>query len=238
MTKTRRVEIIEIPTEALSYVPGQRSDRLAMAGRWSGAWRAAVVAAHPRPTASAAASVQTASRTAAGVSTAVFRRLIEVPGGRLAVALRAWWRQADHADGHLRLGVPRRVGDSWSIAGAFRRTRISRWVPVEVLLAPYSERWSLLELMPRRVIRPGRVYFREGHRSLDRFVAAIRMQHLLTERRPDVEGVAGRRRSVRLPACGQSPASGGRMSVRGEPRRHRATQATLVRRPGRDVRRG
>ena len=37
-----------------------------------------------------------------------------------------------------------------------------------------SGRWSLLELMPRRSTRPSAGYFREGHRSLDRFVADLR----------------------------------------------------------------
>jgi hypothetical protein len=173
MAKSQRVEVIEIPTEALSYVPGQNAHRLAVFGRWSGAGRADAIA-HSQPVASAALSAQTSPRTAAAVGTAVFRRLIEVPGSRLSDVLGASWQQTYHDDGHLRLGGPRRVGDAWSLDGAFRRTRISRWLPVELLLSPYAERWTLLELMPRRVIRPGRVYFRVGHRSLDRFVAAIR----------------------------------------------------------------
>jgi hypothetical protein len=165
MAKSRRVEVIEIPTEQLSYVPGPHVDRLAVLGRWLEARQIAA------PAASAPRVVGDASAT--------FRRLIEVPGGRLAVVLRAWWQQADHDDGHLRLDMPRPVGDAWSISGAFRRMPISRWLPVEVLLSPYHGRWSLLELMPQRPTHPSRVYFREGHRSLDRFVAALCTQDAL-----------------------------------------------------------
>jgi hypothetical protein len=194
MAKSRRVELIEIPTEQLSYVPGPHRDRFAMLGRWSVVRRNPVdAAAHPRPTAPSAASVQTAPRTAGDVGTAAFRRLIKVPGDQLAVVLGAWWQQAEHDDGHLRLDVPRPVGDAWSMSGAFRRTTISRWVPVELLLSPYADRWTLLELLPRRAVHPSRAYFRAGHRSLDRFVADLHDNRSQTRPCQD-HGVRGRSR--------------------------------------------
>ena len=67
-----------------------------------------------------------------------------------------------------------RTGDAWSLSGALRETIVSRWVPVELVLMPYAERFTLIEMSPRRVVRPNRRYFRAGHRSLDRFVAAVR----------------------------------------------------------------
>lgn len=177
MGKSQRVETFEIPTEQLSYVPGPHGDRLAL-GRLSETWRGAVVT----PTRPTAAAAGVAPRPVGDGST-TFRRMVEVPGERLGAVLGAWWRQADHDDDHhLHLGMPQPVADSWSLGGRFRRTLMSRWVPVELLLSPYHGRWTLLELMPRRGVHPGRIYFREGHRSIDRFVAAIRAQERLTRR--------------------------------------------------------
>ncbi len=182
MAKSRRVDLIEIPTEQLSYLPGPHADRSAILGRWSGAWRGAVVAVG-RPTAIAPTTglVERVPSTA-GAGAATFRRMIEVPGCRLRAVLRAWWQQAEHEDGYLRLDVPRPVGDAWSLSGVFRRRLISRRLPVELLLSPYKGQWTLLELMPRRMTRPNRVYFRVGHRSLDWFEAAIRAQDVLASR--------------------------------------------------------
>ena len=138
-----------------------------------GAWRGAVVAVD-RPTAKGPPTALVERiPTTAGAGAATFRRLIEVPGCRLRAVLRAWWQQAEHGDGYLRLDVPRRVGDAWSLSGVFRKRLISRRLPVELLLSPYKGRWTLLELMPRRMTRPNRVYFRAGHRSLDWFEAAL-----------------------------------------------------------------
>jgi hypothetical protein len=183
MVKSRQVEVVEIPTEQLAYIPGPHADRFATFGRWSGAWRAAVVAAisapliAPRPL-----SARTALATV-GNAGPTFRRLIDVPGARLALVLGAWWQQAEHDDGNLRLDEPCPVGDAWSLCGAFRRTPISRWLPVELLLSPHLGPWTLLELMPRRAIHPNETYFRTGHRSLDRFVAALRTHDVLADRR-------------------------------------------------------
>ena len=62
-------------------------------------------------------------------------------------------------------------------------TPLSRWLPVELLLSPHLGPWTMLELMPRRAIRPNETYFRVGHRSLDRFVAALRTYEVLADRR-------------------------------------------------------
>jgi hypothetical protein len=174
MVKSREVELVEIPTEQLAYVPGSHSDRLATLGRWSGAWCSAVVTVVSGPPIAPRAS---SARTALGTvvhAGPTFRRLIDVPGARLAVVLGRWWQQAEHDDGHLRLDAPCRIGEGWSLRGAFRSTLISRWLPVELLLSPHLGPWTLLELMPRRAIHPNETYFRAGHRSIDRFVAALR----------------------------------------------------------------
>ena len=42
MDKSRQVDVVEIPTEQLAYVPGPHAERFATFGRWSVAWNAAV----------------------------------------------------------------------------------------------------------------------------------------------------------------------------------------------------
>ena len=175
MGKSRQVEVVEIPTEELAFVPGPHTDRLATVGRWSGAWRAAVVSAPPIVVRALEGRTGRATVTNTGPT---FRRLIDVPGTRLALVLRSWWRQAPHDDRNLRLDAPCPVGEAWSLTGEFRRTSMSRWLPVEVLLAPHLGSWTLLELMPRRAIHPNDAYFRSGHRSIDRFVEELRTTHL------------------------------------------------------------
>jgi hypothetical protein len=183
MVKSRQVDVVEIPTEQLAYVPGSHADRFATFGWWSGAWRAAVVAViSAPPVAPAASSARTALGTVANTGP-TFRRLIEVPGTRLAFVLGTWWQQEEHGDGHLRLDAPCPIGDGWALRGALRVTPLSRWLPVELLLSPYLGPWTMLELMPRRPIRPNETYFRVGHRSLDRFVAALRTYEVLADRR-------------------------------------------------------
>jgi hypothetical protein len=174
MVKSRQVEVVEIPTEQLAYVPGPRTDRVAALGRLSGACRAAVIAVVSSPPVAPRAPSARTTLVTIGNAGPTFRRLIDVPGARLAGALDTWWKRAEHDDGHLRLEAPFAVGDAWSLRGAFRRTLMSRWLPVELVLSPHLGPWTLLELMPRRAIHPNETYFRAGHRSLDRFVAALR----------------------------------------------------------------
>ncbi len=182
MGRSRRVELIEIPTEQLSYVPGPPVDRFAALSRWSAGLRDAVVAVTHSESSGAATTDVPIPQSAGVVGTASFRRLIDVPGGRLAAVLGTWWRHAPHDDRHLRLGAPRPVGNAWVLRGALRRTVFSRWVPVDVVLTPYFGPWTMLELMPRRTVHPGEIYFRAGHRSLDRFVATLRAHEALASR--------------------------------------------------------
>src|SRR5262245_60901754 len=174
MVKSRQIEVVEIPTEQLAFVPGPHVDRLATFGRWSGAWRAAVGSAPPVVVRALSGRTGLATVSNTGPT---FRRLIDVPGARLALVLRSWWRQSPHDDGHLRLDTLCPVGEAWSLTGEFRRTSIARWLPIELLLAPHLGPWTLLELMPRRTVHPNETYFRSGHRSIDRFVEALRTTH-------------------------------------------------------------
>jgi len=186
MVKSRQVEIVEIPTEQLAYIPGPHADRFTTFGRWSGAWHAAVVAVISAPPSAARASSARTAPGTVGYAGPTFRRLIDVPGARLALVLGTWWQHAEHDDGHLRLDTPCPIGGAWSLRGEFRRTLVSRWLPVELLLSPHLGPWTLLELMPRRAIHPNETYFRAGHRSLDQFVAALRSHDVLAERRKAV----------------------------------------------------
>jgi hypothetical protein len=234
MAHSRRVEVVEIPVEELVAVTAARPDRVAIESRRSAAWRRVTVAAAPPQ--QAAPSSSDPSR-AVGDMGASFRRLIEVPGDRLPLALASWSHGARRDDRHLLLGGPRPVGNAWSLNGALRRTLISRWLPVELVLTPYAEHWTLLELVPRRAVHPSGLYFRAGHRSLDRFVAALRgVAQLGTHggrgASPPPPPPRRRRRSTRLPV-------GPRRAPRWTPScpavagRHRVPHVTSVRRADR-----
>ena len=164
-------ELIEIDVEQLSYVPGTHVDRFAVARRW---WDAA-----PAPTTGMTAAGQT-TPAAGTVATTVltgstsFWRIVDVPGDQLERVLGAWWVLARHDDGHLRLGEPFGVSGVWQLDGGLRTTPISGWLAIDVRLASYARFWSLLELTPRRHVRPTRRYFRVGHDALDVFAAALR----------------------------------------------------------------
>jgi hypothetical protein len=138
-----------------------------------------VVAVISAPPIAPAASSARAALGTVGNAGPTFRRLIEVPGNRLALVLGTWWQQEEHDDGHLRLDAPCPIGEGWSLPGALRKTLLSRWLPVELVLSPHLGPWTLLELMPRRAIHPNETYFRVGHSSLDRFVAALRSYDVL-----------------------------------------------------------
>lgn len=171
MTRPVPVEVIELPTEALSYVSGSPTGPVAMLRRWRDCHLADSAGMSDKMPPSAARTGTPGS----DVGLAGFRRLIDVPGGHLGVALDGWWQDDTHRDDHLRLDLPRPAGESWSLGGAFRSRRFRRWVPIELMLSPYAGPWSLLELLPRRAVRTSALYFREGHRAIDRFVAAIRV---------------------------------------------------------------
>jgi hypothetical protein len=176
MVRSREVDVVEIPTEQLAFVPGSPSHHLVPFDRWSGVVRTAAGAVVHRPSGAPRAWTAGTALRPVGNPGATFRRLIDVPGTGLSLVLASWWRQADHDDGRLRLDEPCPAGQAFSLTGAFRRTVFSRWLPVELLLTPYLGQWTMLELMPRRAVRPNEIYFWAGHRSLDRFVAALRTQ--------------------------------------------------------------
>jgi hypothetical protein len=178
MARVRQAEIVELPVEQISYVPGRHADRAATAEWWSRAWRAA---RQPRPVAGAWPSAGPSAPDAVGAPGPQFWRVIDIAGGRLSVVLGGWWRHAGHDDGHLRLDEPHPVGDTWALDGTFRVMAMSRGVPVELVLSPRFGPWTLLELIPRRRVHPNRTYFDVGHHCLDRFVAALHAQDAAAE---------------------------------------------------------
>lgn len=172
MVKREQVERIELLVEPISYVP-VAVDHLRTARRW---WTAAqrttqaVVDQRARDVASATSDV-TLTRFRGGTT---FLRLVDVPGARLETVLDAWWSRSSHDDGHLRFDRLAPHHGLFELDGSLRTSPLSRRVPVEIWLSPYLGCWSLLELTPQRATQPSRVYFRTGHDSLDRFVAALR----------------------------------------------------------------
>jgi hypothetical protein len=171
MVKREHVERIELPVEQIAYVPG-RVDHLRAARRvWAATQRTAQAAAEERArTAAPSASDATVATFTGG---ATFRRLVDVPGAGLDTVLHAWWSRSSHDDGHLRFDRLIHDRGLFELDGSLRTSVVSRRIPVEVRLSPYFGCWSLLELTPQRATHPSRVYFRVGHDSLDRFVAAL-----------------------------------------------------------------
>jgi hypothetical protein len=168
MARSRRPDVIEIWVEPLDDVTARLSGerpappRPQMAAPIGGITVGPAAARMPNP---AANPLKSMSPT--------FRRLVEVAGDQLPQVLADWWRDTAHDDQHLVLDVPTRVGTVWSLSGTLRRTTMSRWIPVEMVLTPYAVRWTLLELIPRRQVRVGRRWFSNGHHSIDRFVAEL-----------------------------------------------------------------
>ena len=172
MVKREQVERIELPVEQLSYVPGA-VDHLRAARRWwTATQRTAPAAADVRARSAASCRSDVTLTTFTGGT--MFRRLVDVPGTRLETVLETWWFRSSHDDGHLRFDRLTHDHGLFELDGSLRTSTLARRVPVEVWLSPYHARWSFLELTPRRATHPSRVYFRVGHDSLDRFVAALR----------------------------------------------------------------
>lgn len=172
MAERQQVERIELLVEPVSDVPGP-VDHLRTARRWwTASQRTAQVAADARAMGAASSTSNAIVTTFTGSTT--FRRLVNVPGNRLETVLQAWWSRSSHDDGHLRLDRFIPDHDLFELHGSLRARAHSRRIPVEVRLSPYPGSWSLLELTPQRATHPSRVYFRIGHDSLDRFVAALR----------------------------------------------------------------
>ena len=172
MVKREQVDRIELPVEQLSYT-SHPVDHLHAARRvWTATQRTAHAAAVER-TGAVPSSASNAAFTTLVTRSPTFRRLIDVPGECLDTILEAWWSRSSHDDGHLRLD--RITGDHglFELHGSLRTAALSRRIPVEIRLSPYLGCWSFLELTPQRPTHASRIYFRTGHDSLDRFVAAL-----------------------------------------------------------------
>ena len=165
MARHRRPDVIEIWVEPLDDVTARRTGerpvthRPQMAAPVGGSTVGPAGPVAPRMPNPAAHPLK-------GLS-ASFRLLVEVSANELPGALTAY------VDRHLLLEAPCRAGGSWVLRGTLRRTTMSRWIPVELILTPHAERWTLLELVPRRQVRVGQRWFRNGHDSIDRFVAHL-----------------------------------------------------------------
>lgn len=182
MARVRQVEIVEIPVEQLSYVPG-RHDAHTIHPTHAGhtihdaasGWlsRALVAVRQPHETGGMWPTTRSTGSTGPGTAGPAFWRVIDVAGSRLGGALAGWWGHERHDDGHLCLGEPHPVGDGWSLDGSFRVMAMSRRLPVELVLSPRFGPWTVLELIPRRAVHTNRTYFSVGHHCLDRFVATL-----------------------------------------------------------------
>lgn len=163
-------EPIEIDVEPLSHAPGTPVDRFALARRW---WDATPPPSTGQAAAGRAAPAAGTIATTVLTGSTSFWRVVDVPGDQLGRVLDDWWASAGHDDGHLRLGEPYGASGVWRLDGGLRMTPVSRWLAIDVRLASHARFWSLLELTPRRQIRPSRRYFRVGHDSLDVFATAL-----------------------------------------------------------------
>ena len=180
MARHRRPDVIEIWVEPLDDVTARRTGerpappRPQIAAPVGGTTVGPIGPVAPRMPNPAAHPLK-------GLSPA-FRHLIEVWGDELPGALTAY------VDRHLLLEAPCRMGSSWVLRGTLRRTTVSRWIPVELILTPHAERWMLLELVPRRQVRVGQRWFRNGHDSIDRFVADLHRSVRGRDSRPPTLG--------------------------------------------------
>ena len=171
MITREQVEMIEIPVEQLSYVPGEPVDHLRTTRRWCATALLGAQAAVERTATAVLPGSGPAVTVVRGGS--VFRRLVDVPGNKLESVLNAWWHGSSHDDGHLRLNTLRFDVGTVELEGSLRSTSMWRRIPIEIRLWPYGRYWSILELTPQRPTRTNRRYFDAGHDSLDRFVASL-----------------------------------------------------------------
>ena len=90
-----------------------------------------------------------------------------------------WWSgRADNArvnvSRQLLLEAPRfEPSGTWRLRGSLRSPWLRRWIPVELQLWPRLGAWTKVSLEPQRFVRPGRRYFRNGHRTLDALTARL-----------------------------------------------------------------
>ena len=105
---------------------------------------------------------------------AVFARMVALPGGELGATLQSWWTARATAgrvtvQGRLKLGAP--VGDGsarWMMKGRVSRSRQLHWIPVVLELWPVHHEYTKITLTPQVHVFVSRRYFRVGHSVLDR----------------------------------------------------------------------
>lgn len=111
-------------------------------------------------------------------SSATFTRMTALNPALLADLPNWWYGRADNA----RVNVSRRLlleapsfepSGTWRLRGSLRSPWLRRWIPVELQLWPRLGAWTKVSLEPQRFVRPGRRYFRNGHRTLDALTARL-----------------------------------------------------------------
>jgi hypothetical protein len=139
---------------------------------------------------------------------ATFTSMIALHPALLADLPNWWRRRADRervrVSRALLLEAPSfEPSGTWRLRGSLRSPWSRRWIPVELQLWPLLGAWTKVSLEPQRAVRPGRRYFRNGHRTLDALTARLSTE--LHGRRQRGGGVP-RRRSVAsaLTSPGQS----------------------------------
>jgi hypothetical protein len=109
---------------------------------------------------------------------ASFTRMTTLNPALLADLPNWWGRRADNArvlvSRRLRLEAPSsEPSGTWRLRGSLRSPWLRRWIPVELQLWPRLGAWTKVSLEPQRCVRPGRRYFRNGHRTLDALTARL-----------------------------------------------------------------
>ncbi len=109
---------------------------------------------------------------------ATFTRMTALNPALLADLPNWWYLRADKAG----VSVSRRLlleapsfepSGTWRLRGSLRSPWLRRWIPVELQLWPRLGAWTKVSLEPQRFVRPGRRYFRNGHRTLDALTARL-----------------------------------------------------------------
>jgi hypothetical protein len=163
-----------VPMRLASVADEGRPGDLLEARRAPTVARAALAAAtrtftrSARPTANEFRPLQDARP---GIS-AMFTSMIALNPTLLA-DLPNWWRpRAENAcvrvSRRLVLEAPSlEPSGTWRLRGSLRSPWLGRRIPVELQLWPCLGAWTKVSLEPQRVVRPGRRYFRNGHRTLE-----------------------------------------------------------------------
>ncbi|MDP9331984.1 MAG: hypothetical protein M3Q30_01545 [Actinomycetota bacterium] len=109
---------------------------------------------------------------------ATFTRMTALNPALLADLPNWWYGRADKArvsvSPQLLLEAPSfEPSGTWRLRGSLRSPWLRRWIPVELQLWPRLGAWTKVSLEPQRFVRPGRRYFRNGHRTLDALTARL-----------------------------------------------------------------